>query len=91
MELTSALQYKLAGFDQVFHMQILPHDKLFSPKFKIHRRKNIFSDGRFTKETVIEDFNQHSCYYRGSLLSHNDSSVAVNICDGLVSYYTKLH
>ena len=73
------LNYKFAAHGQDFHLEISQNEELLAPNFAIQRRKN----GRTEHVEYIPEL--ENCHYVGKSLSHPESTVAVSICDGLVS------
>ncbi|XP_075068934.1 A disintegrin and metalloproteinase with thrombospondin motifs 16 [Mixophyes fleayi] len=68
---------KIHGFGQDLHLELETSNNLLAPGFKIQT----FGEGR-TKFT--EDYPSHNlCYYKGKLLSHENSTVALSTCNGL--------
>ncbi|KAE8597427.1 hypothetical protein XENTR_v10016469 [Xenopus tropicalis] len=72
-----AVHLKLHGFGQDLHLELKVTERLLAPGFKIQT----FGEGR-TKS--IKTFSsQDFCFYQGSVVSHENSSVALSTCSGL--------
>ncbi|CAH1779016.1 unnamed protein product [Owenia fusiformis] len=72
------LYFKIQTKDHNFHLSLEKNTNLLHRNFKVHRRKSL--NGPLEMPTEIKF--QH-CFYHGSVLSHEESSVAINVCNGL--------
>lgn len=61
-----------------------PNRELVSEKFRVHLRRDVVTNGTRTRSTESWIFND-TCVFVGSVVNHTDSSVAVNVCEGMVS------
>ncbi|CAH2283748.1 A disintegrin and metallo ase with thrombospondin motifs 16 [Pelobates cultripes] len=74
---TDPLHLNLQGLIQDFHLELKVSNHLLAPGFVIQT----FGNGR-TKS--IEPYSSRDfCFYHGSILSHENSSVALSTCNGL--------
>ena len=69
--------------DSMVHLELTQNNMLLSPGFVIERRRgnSTLSDTTFDKGRSSKLW----CHYTGKLKDHGDSSVAISLCEGLVS------
>ncbi|XP_075442138.1 A disintegrin and metalloproteinase with thrombospondin motifs 16 isoform X1 [Ascaphus truei] len=65
------------GFGQDLHLELKVSDSLLAPGFTIQT----LGDGKI--KSVQTYSSQDFCFYQGTLLSHENSSVALSTCNGL--------
>lgn len=75
----SSLHLRLTGFRRDFHLELEAARQLVAPGFAVHTLGK--GGARSVRPLPPEDF----CFYQGSLRAHENSSVALSTCEGLVS------
>lgn len=74
-----SLHLRLTGFRRDFHLELEAARQLVAPGFAVHTLGK--GGARSVRPLPPEDF----CFYQGSLRAHENSSVALSTCEGLVS------
>lgn len=74
-----SLYFKLNGFGQEFHVELRTSEGLIPPGFMVQ------TFGKRGLKSVEHYQPEELCFYQGALMSHNNSSVALSTCKGLVS------
>lgn len=75
----SPVHLKIQGFRNALHLELKSAKNLLASGFTVQT----FSDGR-TKS--MEVYQPHDfCFYQGTLLNYENSTVALSTCNGLVS------
>nr|XP_006811817.1 PREDICTED: A disintegrin and metalloproteinase with thrombospondin motifs 18-like [Saccoglossus kowalevskii] len=70
------IHYSVSGYGQDFRLQLEPNEKLITPGLSLQWRRK---ESTYTTEL---DITEH-CFYRGRLLSHKNTTVAISTCNGL--------
>ena len=69
-----------------FPLHLKSNDNLLAEGFAVYRRKSSRVNGKLSRLTVIEDLDHSNwCFYKGSIANMEGSSVAISVCNGLVS------
>ncbi|XP_068090670.1 A disintegrin and metalloproteinase with thrombospondin motifs 16 isoform X2 [Hyperolius riggenbachi] len=73
----SPVHLRIHGFGQDMHLELQASDNLIAPGFKIQ----VFGEGQ-SKSTDVYSLHDY-CFYQGKLLFHENSAVALSMCNGL--------
>ncbi|XP_041376065.1 A disintegrin and metalloproteinase with thrombospondin motifs 16-like isoform X2 [Gigantopelta aegis] len=79
----SVIYVNVSGFGNTFHMELSENKKLLAPGFKVYRRKNFSNTTVDLPEETDQVENALRCLYTGYVKNHNNSHVAINICNGV--------
>ena len=82
--------YKIQVDNQDLLLKLKPNHKLTSPSFVIERKKSRFKNITDSTFKRLDD-SYTNCHFHGEIVNQSESSVAVAVCDGLVSKFFHLN
>ena len=78
------LHYKLNINNKDFILKVRPNYKLLSPSLVIERKTNVFKN---VSDSIFTHGASDHCHFIGEVKDHHRSSIALEVCNGLVSYF----
>ena len=76
--------YKVQVDNQDLLLKLKPNHKLTSPSFVIERKRGRFKNITDSTFKTLDD-SYSNCHFHGEIVNQSESSVAVAVCNGLVS------
>ena len=81
------IYYKFRAFDEDFHIELQYNSELLIPGFMLYRRRPLLPSNMSILTSQEKLGTREHCQYQGQLLTHSPSTVALSLCDGLVSRF----